>query len=200
MASGLPADIYISGDVEADGPIPGEYSMLSFGLCVAGRFDGREFKAVDPDVETFYAELQPISERWDSEAARVARLDRRELLRTGRTPHDAMTEAATWVRKAAGDNRAVFVGFPVVFDWMFLYWYFVTFADGGSPFDFSAALDMKTMFQQKARVVSSAAGLSDLPTQLGSDRPHTHNALDDAQRQAEIFARLFRWDGRTPRD
>jgi len=28
------ADIYISIDVEADGPIPGPYSMLSFGFAV----------------------------------------------------------------------------------------------------------------------------------------------------------------------
>jgi hypothetical protein len=33
-------DIYISGDIEADGPIPGRYSMLSFGLAVAATFDG----------------------------------------------------------------------------------------------------------------------------------------------------------------
>ncbi len=200
MASVLPADIYISGDIEADGPIPGQYSMLSFGLCVAGRFDGDHFEACDPEVETFYAELQPISDRWDRAAVRVAHLDREELKRTGRTPRDAMTEAARWVREAAGDDRTVFVGFPVVFDWMFLYWYFVTFADGGSPFEFSAVLDMKTMFQQKARVVTAAAGLSDLPAELRSDRPHTHNALDDALRQAEIFARLFLWDGRAERD
>jgi hypothetical protein len=28
-------DIYFSADIEADGPIPGPYSMLSFGLAVA---------------------------------------------------------------------------------------------------------------------------------------------------------------------
>ncbi|HEX6679133.1 MAG TPA: 3'-5' exoribonuclease [Gaiellaceae bacterium] len=196
MAPDLPADLYVSGDIEADGPIPGQYSMLSFGLCLAGRFDGREFQALDPGAQTFYAELQPISERFDPEAVRVSRLNREELKRKGRAPRDAMTEAARWVRKAAGDDRTVFVGFPVVFDWMFLYWYFVAFADGGSPFDFSAVLDMKTMFQQKARVVTAAAGLSDLPAELDSRRPHTHNALDDALRQAEIFARLFLWGGR----
>jgi hypothetical protein len=26
--------------------------------------------------------------------------------------------------------------------------------------------------------------------------PHTHNALDDAREQGEIFARVFTWDGR----
>jgi hypothetical protein len=196
MLSELPADIYISGDVEADGPIPGRYSMLSFGLCVAGRFDGVDFEPCDPRTETFYAELQPISERWDGEALEVAHLDREQLLKTGRLPRDALTEAASWVQRVAGDDRPVFVGFPAAFDWLFLYWYFVEFAKDGSPFDFSAVLDMKTMFQQKARVVTSSAGLDDLPASLRSNYPHTHNALDDAVEQADIFARLFAWDGR----
>lgn len=197
MSSEMPADLYISGDVEADGPIPGRYSMLSFGLCVAGRFDGRELQPHDPEGDTFYAELQPISEEWESEALKVARLDREQLARTGRSPGQAMTEASSWVQKVAGDDRPVFVGFPAVFDWLFLYWYFVAFADGGSPFEFSAVLDMKTMFQQKARVVTSATGLSDLPAPLRSSYPHTHNALDDAVQQADVFVRLFLWDGRT---
>ena len=41
MASG---DVYISADVEADGPIPGPYSMLAFGLAVAATFDGATFE------------------------------------------------------------------------------------------------------------------------------------------------------------
>src|SRR6185437_9558285 len=35
-----PVDAYFSADVETDGPIPGEYSMLSFALVFAGTFDG----------------------------------------------------------------------------------------------------------------------------------------------------------------
>jgi hypothetical protein len=38
-------DIYFSADVETDGPIPGEYSMLSFALVYAGQFDGVRFEA-----------------------------------------------------------------------------------------------------------------------------------------------------------
>lgn len=30
-------DLYFSADVETDGPIPGPYSMLSFGIVFAGR-------------------------------------------------------------------------------------------------------------------------------------------------------------------
>jgi hypothetical protein len=57
------SDLYFSADIEADGPIPGTYSMLSFGLAVAGRFDGTLFEAYDPTKATFYRELKPLPTR-----------------------------------------------------------------------------------------------------------------------------------------
>jgi len=195
MVLAVSFDIYISADVEADGPIPGRYSMLSFGLAVAGGFDGEAFAPRDPTVTTFYRELSPISSEWVPEAVEASRLDRERLSREAEDPKVAMADAADWVTSVAAGARPVLVAYPVVFDWMFLHWYFVTFA-GESPFGFSAALDIKTMYQQKARVTLSAAGRTDLPSELRSSQAHTHNALDDAIEQAEIFNKLFVWEGR----
>ncbi|HEY2787805.1 MAG TPA: hypothetical protein VGI72_00045 [Gaiellales bacterium] len=108
-----------------------------------------------------------------------------------------MAEAVRWVRDQSQGARPVLVGYPVVFDRMFLHWYFVRFA-GASPFGFSGALDMKTMYQQKARVPLESAGRDDLAAELRSSRAHTQNARDDAVEQAEIFARLFEWPGSAP--
>ena len=47
-------EIYVAVDIEADGPIPGLNSMLSFGMAVVGRED-----------LFFYTEIQPISEQFD---------------------------------------------------------------------------------------------------------------------------------------
>jgi hypothetical protein len=48
------------------GAVPGEYSRLSFGLVVAGTFDGVErFTRIDPDAHSSYRGLKPISERFD---------------------------------------------------------------------------------------------------------------------------------------
>lgn len=193
--SDLPPDLYVSGDVEADGPIPGKYSMLSFGLALAGTFDGESFVSLDPADATFYTELKPIGDDFNEEALRVSQLDREKLKRTGQQPSEAMTDAANWVRSQAGERRPVLVCFPAAFDWLFLYWYFMRFSASGSPFDFSACLDMKTMYQQKAGVVTSETGLDALPEALRSSRPHTHNALEDAIQQAEVFAHLFEWSG-----
>jgi hypothetical protein len=188
------ADIYISADIEADGPIPGRNSMLSFGFAVAGRLDGATFTPLDPDAAAFYRELRPVSRDFDPEAVAVTGLDRAQLMANGADPETAMREATAWVREQAGDARPVLVAYPVVFDWMFLHWYFVRYC-GRSPFGFSGALDMKTMYQQKARVPLDRAGRDDLPPELRSIRPHTHNARDDAVEQGEIFARLFEWVG-----
>ena len=187
-------DIYISADVEADGPIPGRYSMLSFGLVVSGRFDGAAFVPLEPGAKTFYRELRPISDEVDPAALAAARLDREKLRLDGADPAETMRAAATWLAAQAGSARPVLVGYPVVFDWMFLHWYFVNFT-GESPFGFSGALDMKTIYQQKARVTLDRAGRDDLPPELRSVRAHTHNALDDAIEQADIFNRLFAWEG-----
>lgn len=190
-------DLYISADVEADGPIPGTFSMLSFGLAVAATFDGQTFEPSDPSQQTFYRELKPISDRFDPTALEVSGLDRDRLAHDGAEPQAAMRDATGWVAEraaAAGGARPVLVAYPVVFDWMFLHWYLINFA-GASPFGFSSALDIKTLYQQKAHVTLDQAGRNDLPDELRSPRPHTHNALDDAVEQAEIFNRLFTWRG-----
>ena len=44
MVDDLVTDIYISADIEADGPIPGRYSMLALGFSVAATFDGNDFQ------------------------------------------------------------------------------------------------------------------------------------------------------------
>ena len=183
-------DIYISADIESDGPIPGRYSMLSFGLAVAATFDGATFVPDDPAAATFTRELRPIAREFVPAALAVSGLDRDRLAREGADPAEAMAQAADWVRGQADGARPVMVGYPVVFDWMFLHWYFVCFC-GSSPFGFSGALDMKTMYQRTARVTLDLAGREDLPAELVPDRPHTHDALADAIEQAEIFNRLW---------
>lgn len=186
-------DVYISADVETDGPIPGPYSLLSVGLCVAGVFDGREFVRRDPANETFYVEMRPISDRWQPEALAVNRLDRVALERKGLDPSLAMESAVSWVEQVAGAHRPVLVAYPVAFDWAFLYWYFVRFAKRGSPFGFSACLDIRTLYQARAHTVHELSGKEHMPEHLLPRRPHTHNALDDAIEQAELFSNIFAW-------
>ena len=79
-----PFDVYFSADVETDGPIPGPFSMLSFALVYAGRFDGVHFTRPDAFDRTFYRELKPISTSFEPEALQVNGLDRDRLCHEGK--------------------------------------------------------------------------------------------------------------------
>lgn len=192
---GLGLDVYFSADVETDGPIPGPYSLLSFALVYAGRFDGHHFDRPEHFDSTFYRELRPISDLFQQEALDVNRLDRARLMRCGEQPATAMTTAAQWVREIAGSGRPILVAYPLSFDWSWLYWYFTRFAEGGSPFNHSGCFDLKTAFAVKARLPISSSGRRRLEPDLRSSKVHSHNALDDAIEQAEIFANVFQWEG-----
>lgn len=188
-------DIYFSADVETDGPIPGPFSILSFALVYAGAFDGECFTSPRDYKRTFYRELKPISENFQPEALRVNGLDRDRLLREGEAPELVMTEASQWIKNITNDAKPVLVAYPLSFDWAWLYWYFVRFAAEGSPFNHSLCFDMKTAFAVKASVPISEAGRSKILPSLRSQRKHAHHALEDAIEQAEIFSKIFQWEG-----
>lgn len=188
-------DAYFSADVETDGPIPGPYSMLSFGIVYAGSFDGERFERPRNYDRVYYRELRPISEDFEPEALRVNGLDRHRLCMEGSVPEMAMTEACQWVKKIAGDSKPVLVAYPLSFDWTWLYWYFIRYSAEGSPFDYSRCFDIKTALAVKAGIPISAAGRSRVQASLRSKRVHTHHALDDAIEQAELFANIFEWEG-----
>jgi hypothetical protein len=185
-------DVYFSADVETDGSIPGPFSLLSFGLVYAGCFDGNQFERPEAYEKTFYRELKPISNTYEPEALKVNQLDRHRLMREGAEPASAMTDACRWVKGVAGSARPVLVAYPLSFDWTFLYWYFIRFSSEGSPFNHSSCFDIKTAIAVKNHLPIAQSGRAGLiGLNLDSSRPHTHNALDDAIEQAEIFAHLF---------
>ena len=188
------ADVYFSVDVEADGPIPLVHSLSSLGAAVAGRFDGTTFTRTDPTEQTFYAELKPISDEFDPEAAAVSGLDRAQLARAGETPEAAMARFVAWIHESARGGRPVFVAYPASFDWSWVSIYLARYGPE-NPFGFSGVLDMKTMYVTKARVRIGKAAKRAMPASLLSIRPHTHNARDDAIEQADLFANLFEWSG-----
>ncbi|WP_228973552.1 exonuclease [Streptomyces sp. DH12] len=186
--------LYISVDIEADGPIPGPYSMLSVGAAVAGRQDADDYTPADPEAATFYRELRPVANDFVPEALAVSGLDRDRLRIEGADPRSAMREFTAWVRQVSDDAQPVMCGYPASYDWTFLYWYLIRFT-GGSPFGHSGCLDMKTLYATKARVPLRAVAKRRMPRELLSSRRHTHHARDDAIEQAELFSNLMAWEG-----
>lgn len=170
--------------------------MLSFGLAVVGRYDGRRFERLPSRARIFYRELRPISDRYEDEAMAVNGLSRERLTLEGTPPAQAMEEAADWVRSESDGLRPVLVAYPVAFDWSFLYWYFQQFTKDGSPFGHSSCLDIRTLYQAVTGAVFDRSSKAAMPRELLPSAPHTHNALDDAVEQGELFANLMELAGR----
>ncbi|HTW43164.1 MAG TPA: hypothetical protein VMD79_12695 [Solirubrobacteraceae bacterium] len=183
-------DLYFSVDIESDGPIPGTFSMLSLALVAVARFDGEHFTRLDPHAGCRYWELRPISERFDAEALSVSGLDREKLRQEGVPPEQAMRDADRWVRHVAGSDRAVLVAYPAAFDWSFVHWYFTSFV-GDSPFGHGTCIDMRSLYIGATGSTYAQSSKSHLPLELLPHGPHTHNALDDALEQGELFNNLF---------
>jgi hypothetical protein len=185
-------DIYFSVDVESDGPIPGSFSMLSFALVAVATFDGASFMRLDPHGAARYWELQPIYERYEPAALAINGLDRGRLQREGVPPEQAMREAGEWVRGVAGIHRPVFVAYPAVFDWSFVHWYFMRFA-GASPFGHGTCIDIRSLYIGASASTYDQSSMDHMAPELLPASPHTHNALDDAIEQGELFSNLFEW-------
>lgn len=196
-------ELYISVDVEADGPTPMPYSMVSLGAVVAG------FKGTDGYLERvnlqepkngFYVELKPISDLWMPESLAVSGLERNHLELNGVEPAKAMTDFSLWVQQMVAEfdcDVAVFCGFPLGYDWMWTYWYLENFSEFGSPFGHSRALDIKTLYMAKANSTLTRSTKTNMPKKLRSKLPHTHNALDDAKEQGELLMNILEWEGKS---
>lgn len=186
----MPEEIYISTDVEADGPIPGPHSMLSF-ASVALRAD----KTV---VGEFTANLQTLPgaaphERtmlwWEGFPAALAKA--RE---NPEDPAEVMPRYAKWLRRLPG--RVVFVGQPAAYDFMWVYWYMQRYC-GDVPFGHSA-LDVKTYAMAMLKRPYRDCVKGALPDEWSDELPHTHIALDDAREQGAMFCNMLRSNGAVP--
>jgi len=103
-------------------------------------------------------------------------------------PEDALPAYVSWIEGLAG--KPVFVGYPVAFDFMFVYWYLIRFA-GRSPFSHSA-LDMKSLAMALLKKPYRESTKKNMPRHWFDDVPHTHVALDDAIEQGRLFCNMLK--------
>ena len=160
---------YVMVDIEADGPIPGDYSMVCLGAVIVEPGLGRTFKA----------QLRPISERWVPEALAVSGFTRQETL-SFEDPQEAMAGFETWL-KENGDGRLLFISDNNGFDWQFVNWYFHHFL-GRNPFGHSST-NLGSLY--KGMVKDTHQTFKHLRR-----TPHTHDPVDDAMGNAEALLHM----------
>jgi hypothetical protein len=155
-------------DIEADGPVPADYSMVAIGAVL-----------VEPSLRTrFSARLRPVSDRFDPEALAVGGFTREQTL-AFEDPQGVMERFAAWL--AAIPGRPVLVSDNNGFDAMFVAWYFHHFL-GRNPFGHSS-VNLGSLYKGLVKDVSR--NFKHL-----RKTAHTHDPLDDALGNAEAMLAL----------
>lgn len=156
-------------DVESDGPIPGDYSMVCFGAIL-----------VEPGLQrSFYGQLRPISEKWIPEALNVSGFTREQTLGFD-DPKAVMEAFDRWLKENAG-KRLFFISDNNGFDWQFVNWYFHHFL-GRNPFGFSST-NLGSLY--KGLVKDTFQTFKHL-----RKTRHSHHPVDDARGNAEAFLEM----------
>lgn len=141
---------------------------------------------VDDETKSFFAEIKLLNENHVPAALEACRITMEELKKKGEEPKKAMQRFAKWMQNASAGARPVFIAFNATFDWMFVHWYFITFLKE-NPFGISGC-DIKAYWMGMANTSWGETTKKQIPRFFHSRRwPHTHNALDDARGQAEMF-------------
>lgn len=177
------SEIYVSVDIEADGPIPGPHSMLSLGsaaytadktlLCTySANLDFLPNASADARTMNWWAQFP---EAW--EACR----------RDTRPPQEVMHEYAAWLEALPG--KPIFIGWPAAWDFMWVYWYLIRFT-GKRPFS-ESVLDIRSYAMGMRKTPFLKTGKHYLPKRWFDPLPHTHVALDDALEQGALFCNML---------
>jgi len=177
-------EIYVSTDIEADGPIPGVHSMLSL-ASAAYRPDKTLLATFTVNLDTLPgAVADPRTTLWWRDFPEAWARCRENT----RAPDQAMREYLVWVQGLPG--RPVFLGFPASWDFMWVYWYLVRFT-GERPFR-ENALDVRSYAMGMRKGQFAETSRTYLPKRwFDAGLPHTHVALDDAIEQGAMFCNML---------
>lgn len=181
-------EIFISVDIESDGPIPIEFSMLSIGAA-AFSDSGERLGTFERNLETLDGSRQnPRTMDWWKTQPEAWELCRKNLVH----PEDGMKDFTKWVEQLETQYgaKAVFLAYPSGFDFTFVYVYLIKFV-GYSVFSFSA-LDIKSYAMAVLKTPFRETTKRNFPKKWKSKRPHTHIALDDALSQGELFFNILK--------
>ena len=178
-------EVYVSVDIEADGPIPGPHNMISL-VCAAFNKKGHMLSTFSVNLKEMPGtSMDPGTQKfWDRFPEAYAATKEGAV-----DPRYGMKAFESWLKVLPG--RPVFVAYPAGFDFTFVLWYLTKFL-GYSPFS-HAALDMKTyaacLLNKDFRKTTKRA----LPKKWFLKKlPHTHIALDDAIEQGYLFMGMLK--------
>ncbi len=184
---------YYSVDVEASGPAPGLFNLVSLGATVVAPTPEGGLVLGD----SFYAELQPVFPGQDPGANAVHGIDLARLKRDGLPPAVALSKLTEFVERTCVAGAApTFVGHVAVFDWMYVAWYYA-WCGLPNPFGYKG-IDTKSLAMGVLGLPWEETGKERLVALLGippQDEQTVHRADADARHQAQLLVALLRRAG-----
>jgi DNA polymerase III epsilon subunit-like protein len=157
---------YVMVDVETDGPIPADFSMVCFGAVIVD----------DLLDKSFYGRLRPISANWIPESLQISGFTREQTLQFD-DPKEVMRKFRDWLASNSHD-KLIFISDNNGFDWQFINYYFHHFL-GENPFGYSST-NLGSLYKGIAKDVSK--NFKHLRKTI-----HTHNPVDDVIGNAEAL-------------
>lgn len=186
-------EVYISIDVETDGPCPGIHSMLQLG-AVAFDWEGRELSARSWNISPLPgASSEPSTLTWWMAPERIERFQ--AMSQGAMVPPQAVPAFNEWTRSFY--KIPVAICYPSGFDFSWIHYYCYRFL-GSTPFSFSRVIDIKAV----AWTLLNTRDFSDtskkaFPREWSRDAgDHTHRAEEDAREQGRIFFNILTWKQR----
>lgn len=161
---------WVMVDVEADGPCPGLFSMISLGAMI-----------VDYTMDkTFYAQLAPISLDWDAAALAVTGFTREECLGFP-LPMEGMHNFSNWLNQVCATNP-MFISDNNGFDWQFVNYYCWRFL-GANPFGHSS-MNLGSFYKGLEKNIS-------MNFKRWRKTKHTHHPVDDCRGNVEALLKMI---------
>jgi hypothetical protein len=180
-------EIYVSTDIEADGWIPGQNSMLSLASAA--------YLADKTLLSTFSVNLEALPETKPSPKTMAWWQNFPEAWAACRqncqSPKQALSAYYQWLMNLPG--QIIFVAQPLIFDFAFVQYYLLRFV-GENPFGL-AAIDIRSyamgLCNKDFRHSQFHTTENNYPIEWYDNLPHTHIALDDALEQGAFFCNML---------
>ena len=156
-------------DVESDGQIPSDYSMVCFGAVI-----------VDDELnKTFLGKTKPVSKKWLYNSLKISGYSRAQHLNFD-DPKQVMEQFEKWIVENS-IGRPVFISDNLAFDWQWINWYFHHFL-GRNPFGYSGRRIGDLYSGMEKNMYASQEWKS-----LYRKTNHDHNPVNDAMGNAEAL-------------
>ena len=183
-------NLYLSFDIEADGPAPNVNSMISIGIY---GFDGmgKEVVSYQRNIEphpTRVVDKRTKEEFWDKHPEMYKFIQTKQA-----TAEETMNEIAKLYKSYIDTGyRVNWVAWPSAYDWQWLNCYYHEFGPPDKPYiGFSAKCASTARWIYCKNNPMSDKEYNTMLENFAEGEKATHNPLDDARYQGKISFNLF---------